>query len=418
VSDDPGGQWSRPAPPVPPINPPPPVGPAPPAYGQPAYGEYAQPAYGQPNYAQPNYAQPNYGQPYPQQGGWAPPPKPGLMPLRPLSFGALLGTPFQVLRRNPRATFGSALLVQLGVMIVTALAVGGVTFFAFGRIFNAESGQQDTITAGSIALIIIAGLFTVAVSIIGSALLQGILVVEVARATLGEKPTMGGLWRGAGKRLWPLIGWFGIIIAAVLVAVGILAAIVVIFATVGSGLVVLGVLLAVFLGLGAVALGVWLGTKTALVPSIIVLERLGIGASIRRSWSLTNGYFWKTFGVLALVYAILNAATQIISTPLSLVVSILPVLLFPNGTPDGAAVIIVVSAYGLSLIVSVVLGALVSVVQSATVPVVYLDLRMRKEGLDLDLIRYVENRQLGYYADGLADPYAVAARHDPYGRAI
>jgi uncharacterized membrane protein YciS (DUF1049 family) len=54
-----------------------------------------------------------------------------------------------------------------------------------------------------------------------------------------------------------------------------------------------------------------------------------------------------------------------------------------------SAVVAVVTAVGL-------------VLQSATASLLYLDLRMRKEGLDLELLRYVEARQTGAE---VADPY-------------
>ena len=43
-------------------------------------------------------------------------------------------------------------------------------------------------------------------------------------------------------------------------------------------------------------------------------------------------------------------------------------------------------------------------VQAALVAVIYIDLRMRKEGLDLELERYVELRDAG---QPVGDPYAV-----------
>ena len=41
--------------------------------------------------------------PPPGRGRWTPPPKPGLLPLRPMGFGTLLWAPFRTLRRNPAA---------------------------------------------------------------------------------------------------------------------------------------------------------------------------------------------------------------------------------------------------------------------------------------------------------------------------
>jgi hypothetical protein len=59
---------------------------------------------------------------------------------------------------------------------------------------------------------------------------------------------------------------------------------------------------------------------------------------------------------------------------------------------------VVLAIYLVSLLVVLVMSSVVLVVQSAATGLIYVDLRMRKEGLDLDLARYVEE---------------VAAGHDP-----
>jgi hypothetical protein len=55
-----------------------------------------------------------------------------------------------------------------------------------------------------------------------------------------------------------------------------------------------------------------------------------------------------------------------------------------------------------------------SVVQSAAVALVYLDLRMRKEGLDLELARYVESVAQG---GDVPDPYLAPIAFGGYSAA-
>ena len=59
--------------------------------------------------------------------------------------------------------------------------------------------------------------------------------------------------------------------------------------------------------------------------------------------------------------------------------------------------------YSISGIVSVVVGAIGLVMQSAGVALIYIDIRMRKEGLDLELLHYVEAKQAG--TAGVDNPY-------------
>src|SRR5690606_35558491 len=61
---------------------------------------------------------------------------------------------------------------------------------------------------------------------------------------------------------------------------------------------------------GALVVYAWLGTKLFLVPSTIVLEGVRPFRAIARSWQLTRGRFWSTFGVAALLYVITNVVAS------------------------------------------------------------------------------------------------------------
>lgn len=330
--------------------------------------------------------------------GWTPPPRPGLVPLRPLGFGTLLGAPFQVLRRSPRTTLGVALLVQ-GLGSVLALVVYGVVaVLAVGRIAQAEAADRDAVGAGSIAIVILAALIPLAVSLATGALVQGVVVLEVSRGVLGERPTLRELLARLRGRFWALIGWTllqGVGLALlVLVAVALSIPLFVLGAQdAGAGAVIGGVLVLVFAGLAAAALGVWLGTKLALVPSAIVIERLPLRRAVARSWRLIAGGFWRSFGSLALMTVIIQAAGQVVATPLSLLAPIAATLIAPTD-PEAQLVASVVVAV-LSVAIGLVIGAVGTVVQSALIGLIHLDRRMRLEGFDLVLLRHVEESAAG-----------------------
>ncbi|HEV7567305.1 MAG TPA: hypothetical protein VGO31_15270 [Microbacteriaceae bacterium] len=374
---------------------------------RPAYGEYSHvpvPPTDAAGGSGPGSQGQQPGAPYGAAPGWTPPPKPGLIPLRPLGFGTLIGAPFQVLRRNPRATFGSALIIQLVIVVASLVTVGGVSAFALTRVAMANAAERDTVLAGAIASIAISALVPIALGIVGSAFLQGVMVTEVARATLGEKLTMRSLWRLARRRLGSLTVWVlilaGVLIGVVLVLAG-LVALLVISGPIG---VAIGVVVGILGALGCLVLLAWLYTKTSLVPCLIVLERATIRASIARSWSLTTGHFWRTFGAQFLVAVIVNVVAQVVTTPLSLIYAFAVALVAPNGSVDAnsGAIVTAVVSYVLLILLSVVIGAATSVVQASTVVLIYIDLRMRKEGLDLELVRFVEARETG---SEVRDPY-------------
>jgi hypothetical protein len=139
-----------------------------------------------------------------------------------------------------------------------------------------------------------------------------------------------------------------------------------------------------------------------------MIERLSLGAAIARSWRLTTGAFWKTFGIQLLVAVIINVALQVISAPLSLLSPLLLVLLDPNGQNQASTMGVSISITVLAAAVTLVFGAIGAVVQAATSALIYVDRRIRTEGLDLELARVVEARQAG--EQNVADPYLPGAQ--------
>ncbi len=343
----------------------------------------------------------------PQQAGWAPPPKPGLIPLRPLDFGTILGAPYQALRRNPRPTFGISLLIQGGLLFLTLLVVGLATWFSVSRIdFASTSADADEIAAGSIATILLSSLIPVGLSIVATGFLQGILVLEVSRQSLGEKLRFPQLWAMAKGRVWAVAGYTVLLTLAILLGIGIAAGIVVgAVALGGDAGIGVGVALGILLVLGLIVLYAFLGTKLAFVPSVIMLERTTIRQAMARSWALTNRSFWKTLGILLLVALIINIATSIVTAPVQLLVSFLPVMFAPTGE-ETTMLVLLGLGYLVLVVVTLVVSAIALVIQSATTALLYIDQRIRKEGLDLELARFVEAKQSG--ALDLPDPYATA----------
>ncbi|MEV8241274.1 glycerophosphoryl diester phosphodiesterase membrane domain-containing protein [Microbacterium testaceum] len=335
---------------------------------------------------------------------WTPASRPGIVPLHPFGFGMILGRSFTALRHNPRVLLGFALGVQTVAYIVLSAAIAGAAIASFSRLDTLVEGSDDfnAVMAGSIALTAIVALVLGVAASGLSVLVQGVVVAEVAHGVVAEKPTLKVVWRRVRPVVWRLIGYAALTFTAVILVLAVLAGIVV---AVSFALLPVGILLGLLLALGCVPLYLWLATKLFLVPSVIILEGTGIRAGIARSWRLTRGRFWSTLGVLVIISVAFSVVAQIISFPLSFGASFLSTLLAPTGAPEPGAIagFIVVQLLGQAGILLVQCIALV--VQSTSAVLVYVDARMRTEGLDQDLAAYVEARDAG--ADDLPDPYRV-----------
>ncbi|CAH0134770.1 MULTISPECIES: hypothetical protein [unclassified Microbacterium] len=345
---------------------------------------------------------------------WTPAVKAGLVPLHPLTFGALIGKPFAALRHNPKVLFGFAIVIQLVIAVVTLVVVGAVALATFARIESLSPSNPDfyPVLWGTIA---INGLVVLAMSFVSlafTAVMQGVVAADIGEAALGQKAPLGRLWKRMRPAFWRLIGWSLLQALAAIVLMVVIGGIIALGVMAGVGGSGEGVAVTVVIGilvvLAAIPLWVWLSTKLLLVPSVLVLEHARLRPALVRSWRLTRGRFWNTFGVMFLISIIMSIAVSVISVPLSLLGTLLLPVIAPTGGADE------VTTFAMGMLAGVapqllvyVLQAVAIVVQCAAGAFIYLDCRMRYEGLDHSLITYLERRDLGATDAELGDPFAV-----------
>lgn len=333
---------------------------------------------------------------------WTPAPRPGIIPLHPLTFGVILGRSFAALRQNPKVLLGFALMVQTLALIVATAGIVAIGIASFSRLASLDPGTDEfeTVLAGSIA---VSGASALVLSLAAGALsiiVQGVVVGEVAQAVVAEKHTLGVLWRRVKPVAWRLIGYTALVSLVVLVVLGILAAGLIALAMAAAPL---AIVLAVLLILSAIPLSLWLSTKLLLVPSAIVLEHASVLGAIGRSWHLTRGRFWPTLGIILVISVSFGALAQVVSVPFSFLTSGFTVVITPTGDPEPGAIIALIVGTLLAQIIVTLIQTIAVIVQSTAGALVYIDGRMRHEGLDLDLSSYVDRRDAG--ERDLPDPY-------------
>ena len=362
-----------------------PWGQALPGPGEPAGPGYA-PGHGQPAYGQPAYGQPSYGQQTPGRPGvpwgYAPPPKPGVVPLRPLGIGDLLDGSFQAIRRNAGATLGLSVIVQLVSGVAAALltlplfSVVGTPEVLSGADpdFGALAGSLLTLLGGSL----LAGLVTVFLLVV----VQGAVTIPVLRAVLNRRTRFGQAWRILRPAIGRLLLVALLYLAAGLVGMAVCAGIVTLVAlNAGSGAAFTA---AAIVLLVAVPTAVWAWIRLAFTAHAVVAERLSAPRALARSFTLVRASWWRCFGILLLTGIIVGVVASLITSPLSMAGGMIGGFVAPED-PSALMDFLVKFSFITTIITAIATG-LGFAYQCAVTTLLYTDLRIRRDGFDLALL--------------------------------
>ena len=127
----------------------------------------------------------------------------------------------------------------------------------------------------------------------------------------------------------------------------------------------------------ALCIWTWIRVFYLAVPTLM-LEPVGVFGAIGRGWTLTGRQFWRTFGIALLTAIIGGVGGSLLSTPFSLVGNFAVVL-----TPEYGFLILVIS----QAVAMVVQNAFTAPFMASVTSMQYLDQRIRKEALDVELLR-------------------------------
>ncbi|HEY2225239.1 hypothetical protein [Actinomycetospora sp.] len=348
------GGWQSPGGPVPPSSPPQP--------GPPPAGPRGRP-----------------GDPW-GFGGSLAAPRPGIVPLRPLTLGELLDGGYQYIRAHPRVVLGISAVVAVitvliqspfqasfGTSLEALVGTGGRTTVRFDQLGGLLGGAASLAGVGLL------------VSLLANTVLTGLLVVVLSRSVLGAPVHARECWDAARPRLPGLLGV--VVLVALITVVAFLvplipAGLLALFGAPTGATAALGVL-----GLiaGAV-LAVLVAVGLALAAPAYVLEGISVTTALRRSRNLVQGRFWPVLGILVLTAIIVTVVAGIVGIPFGVV-----------GGAVGAAVGETNPYAPLPLLISsigTVVGAtLTTPFQAGVTGLLYIDQRMRREGFDIELQR-------------------------------
>ncbi len=195
-------------------------------------------------------------------------------------------------------------------------------------------------------------------SIFFTSLIEVALIAAISQIYLSKPFSIKQAFGLGWKRYFSVLGAELLIGLAISVPVFFIA----ICSMLASGLSVLAFI-------AIIPLAVFLGTRWAIASEVIVLEDKGASEGLRRSWKLTEKYFWRVFGTKIAATIIVDLATVVPSYSIKYLTSWLSIPLVQAqliGTIIGQLILVVILPF------SIAVGVLI-----------YYDLLIRVEGFDL-----------------------------------
>jgi hypothetical protein len=269
--------------------------------------------------------------------------------LRPLEIGDVLDETFRMYRRH--------FLLFAGISVILAIPSAGLVGLLLGWFSLAVQQTSTSATINSPFDLTAGAAF---LGIVAVALVLNLLILPFSHAAvtyaacesaLGRPVTPGGVFRGVLRRYFPLLGYF------------------LLFNSFTAYLALLLCVAPFVLWLWGYVL--WIGVAPAMF-----LENIGLGAAMGRSRQLVQGRWWRTFLILFLAFVVYEVVAIALGGFLQLAQYLLAIVV----SPFIAATITAAS--------SVLVSALVAPIIQIIVVLIYFDLRVRQEALDLFQFAY------------------------------
>ncbi len=296
--------------------------------------------------------------------------------LRPLRAGEILDVAIKIYRSNAGTLFRLVAIVVAPVQALTVLVLASAVPDA--RFLIPEIGVEPTpqqirnfgpediwpFVAGTVVVIIL--------TLISTTLSTAACFKAVGDAYLGNKPRWRPSLSFAAKHLGAVLwvaflgtcAWLAPFVVSALAAVPL--ALAGIDGGVAVGLVVITLLV-------AAGVAVWLYVSYAVAVPALLTEEVRGRRALARSYRLVKGRWWPTFGILAVGSILAGIVGNVIGVAFTGI----------TFTDVGENTV-------LSLIINALGGTIASVLTTpftaAFVAVMYFDLRVRKEGMDLELL--------------------------------
>jgi hypothetical protein len=260
---------------------------------------------------------------------------PAPLRLRPLEVGDVLDETFRIYRRHFLLFAGTSV-----ILAIPAAGLQGYSFFTLFGSFLQSTTSRQTFDFNSLlpSLIVIAVGYLI--NLLLSPYSYGAVIYAACESALGHPVTLWDALRGVTRRYFAILGYL------LLVAL-------------------MGVLFCLL------PLWIWIWVGWVAVLPVMFVEKVGLGAAMGRSWQLVQGRWWRTFLILLLIVLVWYFARIALEAFIALA---------------NALIGVVVSAYvvlAITQAAAIIVAALVNPILQIAIVLIYFDLRVRREALDL-----------------------------------
>jgi hypothetical protein len=234
-------------------------------------------------------------------------------------------------------------LLFAGLSVILSIPSAALSSFSYYALFSglllragSAAAGQELLQAGTLVLYLAGALIAIALT----PFFYGAVTYAASESALGRPVTPGSVLSGVIRRYFPLLGYW----------------------------LLIGVMVVAFC---LIPLWIWIWVGWAVAMPAMFIENLGLGAAMGRSWRLVEGRWWRTFFTLLLMFVIWFVARTALRAFIVLAQSLLQLVI-----PTVAALWIAAAS-------SVIVGSLVNPLLQIAVVLIYFDLRVRREALDL-----------------------------------
>ena len=259
--------------------------------------------------------------------------------LRPLGIGETVDVSLKLYLRNAATLLGIAAVVVIPVyalfILIMMSVVPSEAVVRGDLILFPTQSDLDTFNRVLLGYIV--------VTVLAAMLATGAAFKAVASAYLGEKPRIGDSLSFAGRRLHSLL-WVSILYALLI----------------GIGFVLL------------IIPGIYLMVALSVAVPALILEGLKGRKALARSRELVKDRWWRSFGTYILGLIVIP-----------IIFGVILGFIFEAAVPEATSVTAHLAQQGTQ---EAIIDLLSVPLQAAVLTVLYFDLRVRKEGFDLQLL--------------------------------